>query len=256
MPPAIPEPPMPVTTIARGRPAAMISSRSVSWVARTAVLTCAADEATWRSVSAGSAAASSAMVSRRSCASTVIRLLRGGGPHPPAGPECRPGPGRPGRRSRSCTPVRWPPRRRGAGRGTPGRPGGRAAIRRCSQHLPGFWSGCPVDPAYPIGRGAPARPGLTRPAADDAEDLVAQRGQRRLVGCFRVEPQQRLGVGRAEVEPPPVAADGEAVEAVQRNPWAGREGPADLLRRRCLVADLAVDLAGGHVPAVTAQQLG
>src|SRR5438552_15353182 len=96
---------------------------------------------------------------------------------------------------------------------------------------------------------------LTRPAADDAQYLVSQFGQGRLVRRLRIEPEQRLGVGRAEVEPPSAAADGEAVPVVQGDPGPRREGLADLLRRRANVADLAVDLTGGHVPAVAAQQL-
>src|SRR5256885_14344539 len=91
---------------------------------------------------------------------------------------------------------------------------------------------------------------LARPAADDAQYLVPQRGQGRLVRRLRIEAEQRLGVGRAKVDPPPAAADGEAVQVVQGDPGARREGPADLPRRHAGVADLAVDLTGGHVPAV------
>ena len=54
--PARPEPPMPATTMARGLPSAAKADRSVSAHDRTAVRTWAAAEATWRSMSPGSAA--------------------------------------------------------------------------------------------------------------------------------------------------------------------------------------------------------
>ena len=44
--PAIPDPPMPATTMARGRPGLITGERSTSEQTRTADLTCAADEAT------------------------------------------------------------------------------------------------------------------------------------------------------------------------------------------------------------------
>ena len=42
----IPDPPMPATTMARGRPGLITGERSTSEQTRTADLTCAADEAT------------------------------------------------------------------------------------------------------------------------------------------------------------------------------------------------------------------
>jgi hypothetical protein len=68
--PATPEPPMPATTMARGLPSAAKADRSVSAHDRTAVRTCAAAEATWRSMSPGSAASITSGVSSRSAART------------------------------------------------------------------------------------------------------------------------------------------------------------------------------------------
>ena len=49
---------MPVTTIARGRPPAITGPRSASAATRAEVRTCAAADATWRSMPPGSAASS------------------------------------------------------------------------------------------------------------------------------------------------------------------------------------------------------
>ena len=53
-------------------------------------------------------------------------------------------------------------------------------------------------------------------APDQGEDVVADAGHGGLVGALDVEAQQRLGVGRADVEPPVVGGDGEPVEVVER----------------------------------------
>ena len=57
----------------------------------------------------------------------------------------------------------------------------------------------------------------------------------------------------AEVEPPAIAGDGQPVELVAGDAGPAGELRADPLGRRGLVRHLAVDLAGGHVPAVTSQ---
>src|SRR5579862_130863 len=85
-------------------------------------------------------------------------------------------------------------------------------------------------------------------AAYEAEHLVPDRGHRYLVRGLDVQPQQRLGVGRAEVEPPAVACDGHPVEVVRGHPGPGRVNVPDPLRGGGLVVDLAVDLAARRVP--------
>ena len=60
------------------------------------------------------------------------------------------------------------------------------------------------------------------------------------VGCFQVEPQQGLGVGRPQVEPPRAAIDGETVEVVLLEPCELRR---HLLDDGVGVGDLRVDLA-------------
>src|SRR4051812_49415375 len=51
--------------------------------------------------------------------------------------------------------------------------------------------------------------------ADERQHLIAYASHRRLIRTFDVEPQQRLGVGRADVEPPAVrAAHRQPVELV------------------------------------------
>ena len=62
-----------------------------------------------------------------------------------------------------------------------------------------------------------------------AEHLGRVRVARRRVGGFEVEPQQRLGVARPQVEPPVAAVDGEPVEPVLR---ARRELGRDPLDHR------------------------
>ena len=51
-------------------------------------------------------------------------------------------------------------------------------------------------------------------AADEREHLGGARVARGAVGRFEVEPQQRFGVARPQVEPPVAEVDGETVEAV------------------------------------------
>ena len=193
--PARPEPPMPATTMARGLPSAVKADRSVSAHDRSAVRTWAAAEATCRSMSRDRTPRS-----RRACRAgprpgrTRLRPSRpgrrsrcvarpGAWPPRPAAPGCRRGPGRPGRRWCWCTPARWPPRRPAAARGIRGRPGCRAASRRSA------W-----DSPYPV-----AMVGVT---PDHAEHLVSQGGHGGFGVRLHVEPEQRLGVGRPQVEPP------------------------------------------------------
>ena len=59
-------------------------------------------------------------------------------------------------------------------------------------------------------------------AADHGEHVVAQRLHRRAVRGLDVEPEQRLGVGRAQVEPPGRRLDGHAVEVVDLDAGQGR----------------------------------
>ena len=51
-------------------------------------------------------------------------------------------------------------------------------------------------------------------AAHEREHLGGVRVARGAVGGFEVEPQQRLGVARPQVEPPVAEVDGEPVEPV------------------------------------------
>src|SRR5262249_1108300 len=102
---------------------------------------------------------------------------RGAGPRRSAAPGCRRGPGRPARMPGSCRRARRPRRRCAAEHGIADRRGFPAASCRSSCVLPGA-------------------------TLDDLQYLVADLGHPRLVGRLDVEPQQRLGVRRPEVEPP------------------------------------------------------
>src|SRR5579875_1780253 len=88
------------------------------------------------------------------------------------------------------------------------------------------------------------------------QDLVSHLSRRRGPARLDVAPQQRLGVGRAHVEPPVPARDRQAVEIVRGDARAGREHLADPRQGGRLVPHLAVDLPGGHVPGVALQQPG
>ncbi len=66
-----PAPPEPATTMARGRVSGPSADRSASAHARSAVRTCAADEATCRSIPPGSPASTISMSSRRNAASAA-----------------------------------------------------------------------------------------------------------------------------------------------------------------------------------------
>src|SRR5918995_172775 len=76
--------------------------------------------------------------------------------------------------------------------------------------------------------------------ADLGHVLVARRPGRRL----QVEPQQRLGVGGAEVEPPVAVVDREAVDPVLGGVGIGGRDPLD---DGGGVVDRGVDLAGRRV---------
>src|SRR5262245_12722971 len=110
-----------------------------------------------------------------------------------------------------------------------------------------------ASPTYPRPASAARLAGIT---AHDTQDLVADVDQGWLVRRLDVEPQQRLGVRRAQVEPPAAAADGQPVHLVRRDPAAAREGRADPLRGRGLIANLAVDLSRRPVPGELRQQRG
>src|SRR3984957_20443661 len=89
--------------------------------------------------------------------------------------------------------------------------------------------------------------------ADQAEYLVADGGHFRFARRFHVEPEQRLGVRRTDVEPPRVPRDGETVQLVEGNPGPFGVNALDLRRRGGLVGDLAVDLAAVRVAGELAQ---
>ena len=55
---------------------------------------------------------------------------------------------------------------------------------------------------------------MTQRAAHDREHFGGALVARGAVGGFEVEPQERLGVARPQVEPPVADVDGEAVEPV------------------------------------------
>ena len=63
----------------------------------------------------------------------------------------------------------------------------------------------------------------------DGQDLVADGRHHLVVHRLGVEPQQRLGVGRAQVEPPVGGTDREPVELVDGNPGPCAERRTDLL---------------------------
>ena len=56
--------------------------------------------------------------------------------------------------------------------------------------------------------------GMVGVIPDHAEHLVSHGGHGGCVFRLDVEPQQRLGVGRPQVEPPITTIDGEAVETI------------------------------------------
>src|ERR1700759_889285 len=248
--PAMPEPPIPATTMARGRSPPVTGDRSTSAQVRTADRTWAADDATWRSMPPGSAAStrpasSSRSVANSSASPSASRPVRSPSevtqylpllpwcraPRPPAEPGCRRAPGRP-YRTRRCRRARWPPRPPAAFRGSSGRPECPAASRRDSRLLL-------VSVA-----------GGDRGAADQPQHLVPQRFHGGLVGGFDVQPQQWLGVGRPQVEPPVRGLHGQPVQLVAGHPRPGGVHLADLGGDASMIGHLAVDLAAGAVPGV------
>src|SRR5215472_12516541 len=84
-----------------------------------------------------------------------------------------------------------------------------------------------ASPTCPRPASAARLAGIT---AHDTQNLVANVDQGWLVR-------------RLEVEPPAPAADGQPVQLLRRDPAAAREGRADPLRGRGLIANLAVDLS-------------
>src|SRR6185437_10109136 len=108
--------------------------------------------------------------------------------------------------------------------------------------------------ASPMGRSRAAPLRLAAVTAYDTQNLVAKAGQGGLVRRLDVEPEERLGVGRAQVEPPARAGDGQPVELVHGDAVAVRERVAHPLCGALLVADLAVDLPRRQVPGVFGEQ--
>src|SRR5580693_6987813 len=93
----------------------------------------------------------------------------------------------------------------------------------------------------------------TRALADQPEYLVADGGHFRFVRRFHIEPEQRLSVGRTDIEPPGIPGDGETVELVKGHPGPFGVNAFDLRRRGGLVGDLAVELAAARVAGELAQ---
>ena len=94
------------------------------------------------------------------------------------------------------------------------------------------------------GCSGPRLVGLT---VHDTQDLIADADQGRLVGCLDVEPQQRLGVRRTQVEPPAVAADGQPIDSPERLAQTiGRHSAGDSVKLLVFgggtFRDLAVEL--------------
>src|SRR5450759_209225 len=79
--------------------------------------------------------------------------------------------------------------------------------------------------------------------AHDTQHLGTDLGQGNVIASFDVEPQQRLSVGRPQVEPPVLARNGKPVEIIDGNTGPRGEGRPDLAGRRDRIGDLAVDLA-------------
>src|SRR6185436_20638920 len=84
--------------------------------------------------------------------------------------------------------------------------------------------------------------------AEQAHDLFAAPIAQGRAGGFEVQPEQRLGVAGAHVEPPPLLVaeiaefDGDAVELILPPVLVPR---LELGDRAVLVGDVEVDLAGG-----------
>src|SRR5258708_27407354 len=95
-------------------------------------------------------------------------------------------------------------------------------------------------------RGSAAR--LAGITAHDTQDLIADVDQGCLVGRLDVEPEQRLGVRRAQVEPPAVAIYGQPVQLVHPTPPPPREGRPARRRARALAPTLAVISPDPPVP--------
>src|ERR687898_2870082 len=84
-------------------------------------------------------------------------------------------------------------------------------------------------------------------ASDEAEQLVASVLHRFTVVGLHVQAEERLGVGRAEVEPPVAQVDSEAVEVVYLYDFLLGVVVLDVLERSGLVFYFGVDLTRADV---------
>src|SRR6058998_3828934 len=90
------------------------------------------------------------------------------------------------------------------------------------------------------------------PGSDQSEDLGGLFLEQVLAASLDIQPQQRLRIRRAQVEPPVVVLDRQAVQAILASSRKGRRHPLD---HRMLVGDLGVDLTRVRVAAVRSKQL-